>query len=165
MARKERAEPPTRERVGIRQRIVRRIEGVARDVTALFDVLVSNPRAFPSAVIGRVRDGVHGLWQSRGGGFYGLGAVGVFLFLEVRMVATEFAEAEGVAEFLVGEILEFVFRFSFMSILNGLLASIWPVVLIGEIGFWPVVILMLAGYWVFKLRRPPVEDSTDTGSP
>lgn len=142
-----------KEKTSLRQRIGRRLERGVREVTTLFGVLVSEPLQFPSALIASVRSGLDHLWQSRGGGFYGLGAVAAFVYLEVRLVVGEFAESEGVVEFLAAEIIEFILRLSFMSIVNSFLACIWPFILIDRIGIWPAVALMVGGYWMFKRWR------------
>ena len=139
-----------KERRGIRRRIRDRLEAGVREVTALFDVLVNEPRKFPAALVRSIRSALHRLWQSRGGGLYGLGVVGAFVYLEIRTVVVEFAESEGVAEFLVSEIFEFILRFSFMSFVNGALAAIWPLLLVGWIGVWPVLALVCGGYWISK---------------
>lgn len=156
---KERRKEKPREKTSLRQRIGRRLEHGVREVTMLFGVLVSKPLQFPAALISSVRSGLDNLWQSRGGGFYGLGAVAAFVYLEIRLVVGEFAESEGVAEFLAAEIIEFVLRLGFMSIINSALACIWPFILIDQIGIWPAVALIVGGYWMFKRwRRHEVED-------
>ncbi len=147
-----------KQRRGLRQRIGDHLEAGVREVTALLDVLVSEPRKFPAALMRSIRSALHGLWQSRGGGFYGLGVVGAFVYLEVRTIVTEFAKSESVAEFFVSEIFEFILRFSFMSVVNGALATIWPVLLMGKIGVWPVLVLVFVGYWIFKRWDRPEED-------
>ena len=158
-AKTKKAPKKPRERTSLRQRIGRRLERGVREVTMLFNVLFSEPRRFPSALVASVRTGLDSLWQSRGGGFYGLGAVAAFVYLEVRLVVGEFAESEGVAEFLTAEIIEFIFRLGFMSIVNSVLAFIWPFILIARIGLWPALALIAGAYWMFRrwrtVRRRP----------
>ena len=155
----KRLQKRSKEKVSLRRRIARRLEHGVREVTTLFNVLVSEPLRFPGALYRSVRSGLHALWQSRGGGFYGLGAVAAFVYLEVMVVVGEFAESEGVADFLAAEIIEFILRFSFMSIVNSALAFIWPILLIDRIGLWPAVIFMVGGFWMFRYwRQSEVED-------
>lgn len=140
-----------KERRGLRRRLLDRVQASFDDVIALGKVLVHEPRRFPGALVHRVGSGLHALWQSRGGGFYGLGVVAAFVYLEVATFASEFSQSDGVVDFVLSEALEHVLRFSLMSVVNGLLAAIWPLLLAGQIGVGPVLVLILVGYGSFKL--------------
>ncbi len=97
------------------------------------------------------------VWASHGAGFYGLGWICAFVVLEFNLITGEFGESEGVGDFLGSQLLEYVFRVGFMSFVNGILASIWPVYVIEWLGAWAIVVL-LGGYLAFeKLLRPAVE--------
>ena len=62
------------------------------------------------------------LWRKHGGGYYALLAVGTFMYLEFTSLTSSIREAGGVRDFLVSEL----FTFAIESIVNTLLASLWP---------------------------------------
>ena len=97
------------------------------------------------------------LWQARGGGFYGLGYVVTFIVLEVKLFTGEFLGSESFIRFVTSEILEYVFRFGVLSLVNGVLALIWPVFVLSWLGAWGFAVLAV-GYFAFeRLGRPVVE--------
>ena len=102
-----------------------------------------------------------GLWKVRGGGFYGLGYVVTFVYLEITMLLEDVTEAEGVVDFVSNQLLEMVFRYFTESILNAVQAFIWPLVLISEYGPW--MILALGGAYVLwdRLLDRPIRDWLD----
>lgn len=63
------------------------------------------------------------LWRKHGGGYYALLAVGTFVYLEVRALASSISQAESVRDFMVSELLTFFVETFF----NTLMASFWPV--------------------------------------
>ncbi|WP_405227109.1 hypothetical protein [Lentisalinibacter sediminis] len=115
-------------------------------------------RAEPRTAITRIRGWLVGLWTARGGGLYGLGVVVSFLILEARMIADDVAESAGVTDFLVGELIEFVFRLGFMSVLNGFLALLWPLWVLERLRFWGIG-LLAAAYGVFEYGLRPLVES------
>ena len=62
------------------------------------------------------------LWRKHGGGYYALLAVGTLMYLEFTSLTNSIREAAGIGDFLVGEL----FTFAIESIVNTLLASVWP---------------------------------------
>ena len=62
------------------------------------------------------------LWRKHGGGYYALLAVGTFMYLEFTNLTSSIRAASGIRDFLVSELLTFVIE----SIINTLLASLWP---------------------------------------
>ena len=74
----------------------------------------------------RVDDGGGGavgkLWRKHGGGYYALLAVGTFLYLEIRSLTSSIQNAASVTGFLVSELVTFAIE----SIVNTLMASLWP---------------------------------------
>ena len=62
------------------------------------------------------------LWRKHGGGYYALLAVGTFMYLEFTSLTSSVRGAAGIGDFLVGEL----FTFAIESIVNTLLASVWP---------------------------------------
>ncbi|NBC23285.1 MAG: hypothetical protein GVY21_07420 [Gammaproteobacteria bacterium] len=115
-------------------------------------------RAEPRTALTLIRSWLVGLWTARGGGLYGLGVVVSFLILEARMIAGDLAESSGVADFLVGEFLEFVFRLGFMSVVNGFLALLWPLWVLERLGFWGIV-LLAGAYAAFEYGLRPLVES------
>jgi len=67
------------------------------------------------------------VWKVRGGGFYALGFVVTFIYLEVRTIAGEFIESSSLASFFTEQLVEFVFRFAIDSLINTAYSFIWPV--------------------------------------
>jgi hypothetical protein len=88
------------------------------------------------------------IWKVRGGGFYALGFVATFIYLEVTTIAGEFIESSSIAAFFTEQLVEFVFRFAVDSLINTVYAFMWPV-------YWVQwqppfgVIALGAGYLVF----------------
>ncbi len=98
------------------------------------------------------------VWAAHGAGFYGLGWICAFLVLEFNMITGEFGESDGVGDFLGSQLLEYLFRIGFMSFVNGILASIWPVYVIEWLGAFWAIALLVGGYLSFEhLLRPAVE--------
>ncbi|MDH3336893.1 MAG: hypothetical protein OER22_01030 [Gammaproteobacteria bacterium] len=98
------------------------------------------------------------VWKVRGGGFYALGFVATFIYLEVTTVAGEFIESPSIGAFLSEQLVEFVFRFAVDSLINTVYAFIWPV-------YWvqwqpPVGLIALgAGYVIFaKFIKQSITD-------
>ncbi len=62
------------------------------------------------------------LWRKHGGGYYALLAIGTFVYLEIRSLASSVQAASSVMNFLVSELLTFAIE----SIVNTFMASLWP---------------------------------------
>lgn len=95
------------------------------------------------------------VWRSYGGGLYAVGYAVTFLYLEARTLVTEIAASDGVLDFLSGQLLQFLLRFSTDSIMNMVHAFTWFIPLLS----WhaPLGIIVLAvGFYVFDiwLREP-----------
>jgi hypothetical protein len=105
--------------------------------------------ADPRSAGALLRSGLLGIWRARGGGFYGLGYLLTFLLLEVRLLTTEFAQSDGLADFVGGQFVEYLFRLGFLSLLNVVQAFIWPAHVFGVLGAWALVLLPL-GYLAFE---------------
>ncbi|MCB1684164.1 MAG: hypothetical protein R3E82_18675 [Pseudomonadales bacterium] len=113
--------------------------------------------AQPRTLGGHLRDGLLSVWVARGAGFYGLGWIITFLVLEVTMFSNELAESAGVTEFIGSQLIEYVFRMGFLSLVNSLLAAIWPVYLLQWLSGYGILVFV-GGYFAFeKLLRPVVE--------
>ena len=134
---------------------VQRLKRRAAEFVALGKVLVSEPRAFPTALIEFLRQSVRTLWDARGGGLYACGFVITFLWLEVTMVLDEFAASSSIGGFFGEQSLEFFFRFTFMSLANSLQAFVWPLLIIAIDPLWGGI-LLAAMYFIFPryLKKP-----------
>lgn len=114
-------------------------------------------RREPRSVVRMLRAALLRLWQARGGGFYGLGYVVTFIVLEAKLITGEFLGSESFIQFVTSELLEYVLRFGVLSLVNGVLALIWPVFVLSWLGGWGFVVL-LGGYFAFEhAGRPVVE--------
>ena len=97
------------------------------------------------------------VWTARGGGFYGLGYLITFIGYEIATLAAELSESSSLAEFALGQIVELLIRFGFMSFINAFLALLWPLEILQL--FEGMGIILLAGMYLgFEYAlRPLVE--------
>ncbi|MFP6837652.1 MAG: hypothetical protein VB948_16270 [Pseudomonadales bacterium] len=111
----------------------------------------------PRRIVSLMGDGLFSTWRARGGGFFGLGYLIAFVVLELQMISTEVRGSDGVVEFFTSQIVEYIFRFAVQSLVNVILALIWPVYVLQWLGGWGLVALG-GGYLLFeKVLRPYVE--------
>ncbi|MEZ5559104.1 MAG: hypothetical protein R3E86_11280 [Pseudomonadales bacterium] len=96
-----------------------------------------------------MRGAVLDIWSTRGGGFYGLGYLVTFSILEVRLIVSNMYESDGVVSFFTSEIIDYVLRLGVQSFVNGVLALIWPLLLLDVMDVWALPAL-LAGYLLFE---------------
>ena len=118
-------------------------------------------RRQPGIVVPWLRRWVANLWQARGGGFYGLGYVVAFVLLEAKALGGSVSTSRDVSGFVSGlvadQLIGFVLRFSFESLLNVFLALLWPFYVLERFGALGVIAL-IAGYLGFEyLLRPSIE--------
>lgn len=117
--------------------------------------LVQEPRSFPHQLKLHLLEWARATWNARGGGFYACGFVVTFLFLEVKLLFTDLFTSAGAANFLVEQVLQLVLRFTVDSLVNTLLALIWPAMVLSSS---PVngLLFLAAGYLVFTrfLKEP-----------
>ena len=95
------------------------------------------------------------VWLSYGGGLYAVGYAATFAYLEITTFFGELFEADGIVDFVTGQLFEFIIRFATDSIANMVQAFIWflPVIEFKP----PVGMLVLGvGFYVFDiyLREP-----------
>jgi len=111
----------------------------------------------PKRLYPLLRTGFIDTWRSRGGGFYGLGYVVTFVYFEIAMVVGDALDSEGVGDFAVGQILEYVLRLGLLSFVNVFRALLWPFFVLEHLG-WVGIILLAAGFAGFEyLLKPLVE--------
>ncbi len=108
----------------------------------------------PKSLGGIIREGLLGIWRARGGGFYGLGYVVTFVMLEVKLLAGELVGSASFLEFLQSQLVEYLFRMGLMSFVNVLLAFLWPLLLLEQVGPWGLVLLAV-GYFGFERGLRP----------
>lgn len=113
-------------------------------------------RADPKAVGSIVRRGFVRLWRLRGGGFYGLGWVVCFFWLQFQALRGDVSDAHGVADFASNWLVEKLLTFGFETFMNMGLAFAWPgffIQWLGGIG----IALFVAGFFVVdRLARPRI---------
>ena len=106
----------------------------------------------PSAILPLLRGWLVNLWASRGGGFYGFGYVVTFIALEIRSLSGSLTTVSG----LVGQVVQYVLRFSVDSVRNVVSAMIWPAHLFEWLGGPAGLVALAAGYAAFELAIRPL---------
>jgi hypothetical protein len=132
---------------GTRQRVL--------TVYELGRTLVGQPRSFPGQLKLTLLQWACATWSARGGGFYACGFVMTFLFLEAKLLLTDLFTSDGAGDFIVAQILQLVLRFTVDSLINTVLALIWPALVLSASPLWGVFGLAI-GYLVFTrfLKEP-----------
>lgn len=113
-----------------RESFIKRTGERVRDAAGLGRLAIEQPRAFPGELWRRFKRSVRALFRARGGGLYACGFVVTFLWLEATTFVGQVATSSSLAAFLAEELLEFLFRFAVQSLVNTVLAFIWPVFVI-----------------------------------
>lgn len=111
-------------------------------------------RAEPRQIGTMMREAAITLWSSRGGGFYGLGYVIAFLVLETRTLISGVASSDTVLGFIGQEVTQVIFRMAFESLLNSLLAFLWPLFVLQLMSTWGIVVLVV-GWWSYGKWAAP----------
>ena len=111
----------------------------------------------PAKAIPLAREALVEAWRARGGGFYGLGYLIAFCWLQVNVLVGDVSESDSVSQFAIGAAIEYVLRFSLMALLNVFLALLWPFYVLEQFGGMGIILLAL-GYLAFEYGlRPMVE--------
>jgi hypothetical protein len=111
----------------------------------------------PGSIVQWVRGRLLRLWLTKGGGFYGLGYVITFIVLEARALTSDIAASDSVIGFVESQAIQYIIRISFQSIVNGVLAIVWPIYLLNWLGGFGILVLV-GGYLAFVHgARPLVE--------
>ena len=119
----------------------------------LFREVIREPRR----LLPIVREAMVETWRTRGGGFYGLGYLIAFIWLQVNVLVGDVTESESIGAFAAGAVLEYLLRFSLMAFVNVFLALLWPLFILQQFG-GPGIILLGLGYFAFEYAlRPLVE--------
>jgi hypothetical protein len=96
-------------------------------------------------------------WRLRGGGFYGLGYLIAFAWLQVSLILGDVSESHSLTEFATGAAIEYVLRVSLLAFVNVFLAALWPLYVLQLLKGTGIILLGL-GYLAFEYAlRPLVE--------
>ena len=91
------------------------------------------------------------LWRKHGGGYYALLAVGTFIYMEVQELIESVSEAEGVQDFVSSELIGAIVTFGIQTLINTVLAGIWPVIWISWMGLTATLAWAGGGYVVWAV--------------
>lgn len=97
------------------------------------------------------------MWKVRGGGLYACGYAVTFLVLELRSLAGDVFEADGIVDFFTEQIFETLFRFLGESFANMVSALVWPLYLVQWKPPWGAIGLGLAFVVFDVVLRKPIE--------
>jgi hypothetical protein len=89
------------------------------------------------------------LWRKHGGDYYALLAVGTFVYLEVQSIAESFANSDGLGDFVSAEIVGTIVTLGIETLLNSLLAGLWPIMWLRWMG--PALAWAAGGYVFWAL--------------
>ena len=98
------------------------------------------------------------VWRVRGGGLYACGYAITFVALEVTTVVGELAESTSIGNFLSEQLVEFIFRFASDSMVNLLMALMWPVFVVQWQPPFGAIGLGLAYIAFAKYLKKPISD-------
>lgn len=128
-----------------------------RELKALGQVLVNDPRSFPADLLKLIKRSLRTIWDARGGGLYACGFIVTFVYLEIRMFFVDIYEAESVSGYFSSQATELLFKYIGESFQNTISAFMWPVHIIELDSTWGVLILA-ALFVVFpKFFKEPLE--------
>ena len=140
-----------------RRSLGRRVGDGARALGELGSDLVNRPETLPGKAHGWLRTWFAKVWQIRGGGLYACGYAVTFLVLEIRSLAGDVFEADGIVDFFAEQIVETLFRFLGESLSNMISAFMWPVYLVQLNPPWGAIALGLAFLLFDLVLRKPIE--------
>ncbi len=97
-------------------------------------------------------------WRTRGGGWYGIGYLVTFIYLEVTMTLREIAEASSVGDFFSSQLIELIGRWLADSIMNMVQAFLWPLSLVELIGGAAGAAVLLGIHLGFEYLLRPIAE-------
>jgi hypothetical protein len=127
------------------------MHGTREHLTAVYGLgrtLVEEPRSFPHQLKLHVLKWARATWNARGGGFYACGFVVTFLYLEIKLLVTELFTSAGAGDFIVQQVFQLILRFTVDSLVNTVLAMIWPAFVLSLSPIYGALGLA-AGYFIF----------------
>ena len=129
-----------------------------REFKSLGQILATEPRRFPHALLIVFRRSFRTVWDARGGGLYACGYVLTFFWLELRMIVGEILSAESISGFFGEQIFEMLFRFLGESFRNMISAFLWPVHIIEIAPLWGIGILVCMFVAFKQWIKQPLEN-------
>lgn len=112
----------------------------------------------PGRLIELLRRAFRRVWSARGGGLYATGVFLTFFWLETITLVREFTSSDDTGDFVTGQLLDIVLRFSVVSLQNTVYALIWPLALFERYGPYWAAGMLVAMYVVFAaLIKKPLE--------
>ena len=155
MARKRPKKPPLSRRVGDK---LHSIGEFGRES-------VRRPETVPGKAHGWFRRWFRKIWKVRGGGLYALGYIVTFVWLEVQSLTGDIVGSDGVGDFVTGQVFEFVFRFFSDSIVNMVMAFLWPLRFLEYRPPLGMIALLLLYLGFARYLKPPIERWMFGGDP
>jgi hypothetical protein len=106
------------------------------------------------------------VWQVRGGGFYALGFIVTFAYLEViELLFDDIPALVSMRDPFGGDLIDFVINFFIDTLMNMVSAFVWPVHVLTWQEPWGVL-LLIAGFVLFPiLLKKPLEHWLFDGTP
>ena len=127
---------------------------------------LSRKGGIPDQAQGVFKRWARAVWQLRGGGFYALGFIVTFAYLEVmELLFDDIPTLVSMRDPFGGDLIDFVIDFLVDTLMNMLSAFIWPVHVLSWQEPWGVL-LLIAGFLLFpKLLKGPLEHWLFDGAP
>jgi len=113
----------------------------------------------PRQAIPLAREALVEAWRARGGGFYGLGYLIAFCWLQFSVLVGDVSESDSVSQFAMGAAIEYLLRFSLMAFVNVFLALLWPFYVLEQFGGTGIILLAI-GYLTFEYGLRPLIEQT-----
>ena len=135
-----------------------RMKARGQEAASLGRTLKNEPRSFPGELLRLIKRAFRTVWDARGGGLYAVGFIVTFVYLEIRMVVRDVAEAESVSGFITEQAFEMMFRYLGESIANTVQAFIWPVHVIDIQPPWGLLGLIAAFFIFDRFLKARVEE-------
>lgn len=98
-------------------------------------------------------------WRTRGGGWYGIGYLVTFLYLEITMTFTELTEAGSAGDFIGSQVIELVSRWLGESVMNMVQAFLWPATVIEWLGGVAGAAVLLGIHLTFEYFIRPLAEA------
>jgi uncharacterized membrane protein YeaQ/YmgE (transglycosylase-associated protein family) len=89
-------------------------------------------------------------WHSRGDGWYGIGYLATFLYLDISMTVSELMETSSGTGFITSQLGELIGRWFGESLMNMVQAFLWPARLIELVGGVAGIIILISIHLAFE---------------
>ncbi|MFT7652131.1 MAG: putative membrane protein YeaQ/YmgE (transglycosylase-associated protein family) [Limisphaerales bacterium] len=98
-------------------------------------------------------------WRSRGGGWYGIGYLVTFLYLEISMTVSELMETTSSTGFIALQVAELIGRWFGESLMNMVQAFLWPARLIELVGGIAGIVILIGIHLAFEYFVRPLAET------